>query len=189
MNTADRQRRHDEQWQHEVLDGLARMLDVLHDISDRLGQLAETAKGSPPVAPSPEPPRSKVLLSVKDLAELLGVPTSAVWSWRAAGHAPTLTMIGRRIYFRREDVDRWLDDQRASEGDRTRPWRESFVPGRIGSSLPASSQPPERTWCSGSHTEPVAASRWPGRAICRVCNDDVLVNRDGRLRKHYPRGW
>jgi hypothetical protein len=34
MNAIDRQRRHDENWQHAVLDGLARVLDVLHDISE-----------------------------------------------------------------------------------------------------------------------------------------------------------
>jgi len=117
------------------------------------------------------------------------VSASTVRGIRASGNAPTATKVGGRLFFQPDDVDAWLAEQRENRGDTTKPWRQAFLPGRIGSGLPRSSEPEKRAWCTGSHTEPLAASKWTGRAVCRVCNDDVMVNRNGLLRKHYPRWW
>jgi predicted DNA-binding transcriptional regulator AlpA len=190
MGQVDRQRRHDERWQHEVLDALARMLDVLHDISDGVRALAESTARQTPAVQSEAPGAGlPQLLSVKGLADLLGVSTSAVYSLRATGNAPPVTRLGARLYFNREDVTAWLREQRQDPESGTRLWREAYIPGRVGSRLPRSSERKPRSYCAGSNTEPMAASRWSGRAVCQVCRDDVLVNRDGRLRKHYPRSW
>ena len=188
MDITERQRRHDELFQKEVVDGLSRILDVLHDISDGIRDLHHAADRAPMPAP-PTAPEGPALLSVKDLAAELGITTSAVHNLRYSGQAPVVTKLGGRVYFQRVDVDDWLLRQREIPEDNTRPWRESFTPGRIGATLPRSSDPPKREWCSGSHTEPMAAAKYVGRGVCRVCKDDVLVNRDGRLRKHYPRWW
>lgn len=183
----DRQRRHDEAWQREVVDGLARVLDVLHDISDSVRRLAATINQRP--VESPMPPDGPELLSVNGLAERLGISPGQVRTLRATGQGPTATQLGSRVYFDRDDVTAWLEQQRVDSSAAERPWREALLPGRIGSGLPMSSEPRKREFCVGSHSEPLAASRWAGRAVCRVCRDDVLVNRTGLLRKHYSRWW
>jgi len=188
MDPIERQRRHDERWQQEVLDGLARMLDVLHDISDAVRELAAV----PPersTSTDSEPDTLPLLLSVTTLADALGVSPSTVRSFRASGHGPRPTKVGGRLFFHRDDVDTWLQELRPADESQTRPWRNTLLPGRIGSGLPASSGPQKREYCSGSHTEPMAASQYSGRAVCRACKDHVLVNKDGRLRKHFPGLW
>lgn len=192
---AARHRRHDERFQKEVLDALDRMHQVLHDISDSVGDLAAQAvKGAPadsPVraAPGSEPPE-KLLFTVQGLAAMTGLSRSAIYQLRHANEGPVPTKVGSRLFFHRDDIAAWLDRHRQNADDSdTRPWREGWMPGRIGRSHPRSSEPQMAPWCTGSHTEPMAASRYPGRNVCRICRGDVLVNRDGRLRKHHPRGW
>ncbi len=63
MTATERSRRHDERWQHEVLDALARMLDVLHDISGATG--VKTVPGTTELQPPAEhPPKPDQLLWV-----------------------------------------------------------------------------------------------------------------------------
>jgi excisionase family DNA binding protein len=189
MDPVRRQHRHDEAWQNAVVDGMARMMDVLHDISDGVRQIAEATSGPTTDARIAPSEGQRPMLSVDELAELLGVSGGSVRSLRWSGKGPIATKIGGRVLFQRNDVDAWLEQRREVSDDQTRPWRDSYVPGRIVSSVPQSSEPARRAYCSGSHTEPMAASRFSGRAVCPVCRDDVLVNRDGLLRTHYPRGW
>jgi hypothetical protein len=181
----DRQRRHDERWQSEVLEGLARLHTVLHDISDTLRELRQAIErersGPKPANDDLSAPR---LMSVAGLAKHLVVCASAVYALRSSGHAPTATKVGSRVYFQRADVETWLEGLRHDPGPDSVPWSKAYLPGRIGSSLPRSSAP--APYCSGSNTEPLAASRYSGRVACRVCRDDVLVNKDGRTRKHRP---
>lgn len=191
MTPEERQRRHDERWQKEVLDGMARMLDVLHDISDQLQILKSQGRQRP--TPLPQRPesddRQPVLMSVDALAEHLGITANAVRGLQVGDRGPIITRIGRRIYYHRVDVERWLDQMRLRPDDEFRSWRGSHPPGRIGSRLPASSARPERPWCEGSHSEPIAAGRYHGRGTCRLCKDEVLINKDGRLRQHHARSW
>lgn len=189
MNTLDRQRRHDERWQKEVLNGMARTLDVLHDISDHLQRLTELlGRERQPTPPGlPEEPEG-VLLSVNRLAEYLGITPAAVRNLQVGGKGPSVTRVGSRVYFHRDDVAHWLARIRPEE-NAGRPWRGAYLPGRIGSTFPSSSERSKQAYCSGSHTEPRSASPYSGRAVCRACGDHVLVNNNGLLRKHYPRGW
>ena len=85
-------------------------------------------------------------------------------------------------------IELWLDDARHDPRPEAAPWRTSFTPGRIGASV-AKAPPVDRSWCAGSHTEPTAASQYHGRGLCRVCRDDVLINRNGLLRKHRRPSW
>ncbi len=128
------------------------------------------------------------LLSVNALTDQLGVSPGTVRSLRASGSGPRATLLGRRIFFHHDDIAAWLAlaRERTSEDD-TRPCRDAYLPGRLGAGLPASSKPSTPGYCTGSHTEPKAASTHSSRGVCRQCGDHVLVNRDGRLRKH-PRG-
>lgn len=197
MTQADRdrakERRHDERWQKEMLEGLERLRQVMHDISDGVRELAVVAERIEKVAqvatPAPVAQDGPMLLSVKQLAEHLGVKDAAVRGWISAGKAPPLTRVGSRIMFQRADVDQWLAALRPEE-EGPQPWRGSFVGGGIGRAFPSSTARRDLPWCEGSHTEPAAASKYPGHAVCRVCKDDyVSVNRDGRLRKHRARWW
>lgn len=177
----ERQRRHDERWQKEMLDGLARIHTVLHDISDGIRELIDSTPQPAPAATDTVAPQ---LMSVAALAEHLGLSRSAVYALRSAGHAPPETRLGSRVLFQRADVDAWLAELRSPRSSGTQRWSAAHLSGRIGSAHPASSAP--APYCTGSHTEPLAASQYSGRVVCRVCRDDVLVNRDGRTRKHRP---
>jgi hypothetical protein len=45
-STIDRQRRHDEKWQAEVIDGMNRVLTVLHDISCGTRDLTQAVRNA-----------------------------------------------------------------------------------------------------------------------------------------------
>ena len=188
MPTLDgKQRRHDERVQHEILAGLARILDVLHDISDSLQELVRDAPRPATDADDATPDNHPILLSVNDAAELLGIAPSSVRNLCANGHGPPITRLGRRVYIARADLDSWVDAQRQDPTAATIRWRTAYTPGRIGLDVPATTESRKLPWCTGSHTEPTAASAYSGRGICRICKDDVLINRNGLLRKH--RRW
>ena len=54
------------------------------------------------------------LLSVRELAEQLGVSADWVYSHLDGQHQPQLPVVrlGRHVRFRPEDIERWLDGQR-----------------------------------------------------------------------------
>lgn len=51
------------------------------------------------------------LLTVRQLAELLGVPARTIHSWRYRGTAPPGIRLGKHLRFRRRDVEAWLDER------------------------------------------------------------------------------
>jgi excisionase family DNA binding protein len=51
------------------------------------------------------------LLTLKQLARLLQVPESTLYSWRTQGIGPPSLKIGRGIRYRQADVARWLEHQ------------------------------------------------------------------------------
>jgi prophage regulatory protein len=48
------------------------------------------------------------LLTVKELAEMLGVTIICVYRWRDAGEIPPSIKIGGSVRWRRSDIDAWL---------------------------------------------------------------------------------
>lgn len=54
------------------------------------------------------------LLSVEELAELLGVPRATLYRWRYVGSGPPGITVGRHVRYRPADVERWLDGARTS---------------------------------------------------------------------------
>lgn len=49
------------------------------------------------------------LLDMEQAANRIGVPLRRLREWVASGEAPTSCRIGRRRYFRAEQVDAWID--------------------------------------------------------------------------------
>ena len=56
---------------------------------------------------------SSELLGTRAVSEWTGTPEETLRFWRATGTGPLSWKIGRRVVYSRDDVQRWLDDQRA----------------------------------------------------------------------------
>lgn len=54
---------------------------------------------------------SGALIGTEDTAARLGVTVRCLRRWIQNGDAPPSCRIGKRRYFRREDVEAWLDDK------------------------------------------------------------------------------
>jgi excisionase family DNA binding protein len=52
------------------------------------------------------------LLRPDELASLLGIPLATIYRWRSRGDGPCGIRVGRHVRYRRDDVERWLDEQR-----------------------------------------------------------------------------
>ena len=50
------------------------------------------------------------LLTVAEVAEVLGVPVKTIYNWRAQAvpYGPPAARVGNRLRFRPSDVDAWL---------------------------------------------------------------------------------
>ena len=57
---------------------------------------------------------AKLLLSTKELAEVLDVHTATLATWRHEGRGPQFVKIGSNVRYRRSDVDHWLEAQTRS---------------------------------------------------------------------------
>ncbi|MCZ7532822.1 MAG: helix-turn-helix domain-containing protein [Acidimicrobiia bacterium] len=51
------------------------------------------------------------LLTVKDLAEYLGVPVATIYAWRSHREGPPGFRVGRHVRYRWADVERWIEDR------------------------------------------------------------------------------
>jgi len=58
-------------------------------------------------------PRSPVLFTVAEAAELLRTTPTAIYAMVARAQLPGVTRIGRRVLFRSADLLDWLDQKRA----------------------------------------------------------------------------
>ena len=54
------------------------------------------------------------LLTITEAAELLRAPVATLRYWRHLGSGPRSFRVGRRVLYRRDDVQRWVDAQRNS---------------------------------------------------------------------------
>jgi excisionase family DNA binding protein len=73
------------------------------------------------------------LLTAPQVADLLGVPTSWVYEQSRRGRIPTVTL-GRYRRYRREAIERWLDELEAGEGDGGQDWSgRASIPHAAGS--------------------------------------------------------
>lgn len=53
-------------------------------------------------------------LSTREVAEYLSIPITTIYQWRYRGTGPRAAKVGRHLRWRREDVDRWFEDQAKS---------------------------------------------------------------------------
>ncbi|MGH9167369.1 MAG: helix-turn-helix domain-containing protein [Acidimicrobiia bacterium] len=60
------------------------------------------------------------LLTVKELADYLGVPVATIYAWRYRGEGPPGFRVGRHLRFRQGDVEQWIWGQ--LEASSRRPW-------------------------------------------------------------------
>ncbi|WP_394276433.1 helix-turn-helix transcriptional regulator [Luteococcus sp.] len=49
------------------------------------------------------------LLTIEDLARLLGVPVPTIYAWRYRGEGPRGYKVGRHVRFRLAEVNAWLE--------------------------------------------------------------------------------
>jgi excisionase family DNA binding protein len=56
------------------------------------------------------------LLSLRELAEYLGVPASTVYFWRNQRTGPPGFRVGKQLRYRASEVDAWLRQQEEREG-------------------------------------------------------------------------
>ena len=54
------------------------------------------------------------LLNIAEVSELTGVPVATLRYWRHTGTGPRSFRIGKRIAYKREDVETWLAKQYAT---------------------------------------------------------------------------
>jgi excisionase family DNA binding protein len=51
------------------------------------------------------------LLTLPEVAEILGVPVATLYRWRHRGEGPPGYRIGRHVRYRRATVDAWVETQ------------------------------------------------------------------------------
>jgi excisionase family DNA binding protein len=51
------------------------------------------------------------LMTLPELAELLGVPVGTLYGWRHRGEGPPGYRIGRHVRYRRATVEAWIESQ------------------------------------------------------------------------------
>ena len=51
------------------------------------------------------------LLTLAEVAEVLGVPTATLYQWRHRGTGPRGIRVGRHVRYRAADVEEWLAQQ------------------------------------------------------------------------------
>lgn len=56
--------------------------------------------------------RMERLLTLTEVANWLRVPTSRLYQWRYRGEGPKSVKVGASVRYRREDVDRWIENNR-----------------------------------------------------------------------------
>lgn len=56
-------------------------------------------------------PELKNLLTGPEVAELTRTPHATLRYWRHRGTGPRSFKLGRRVMYRREDVERWMKEQ------------------------------------------------------------------------------
>jgi len=61
------------------------------------------------------------LLTIAEAAELLRAPVATLRYWRHLGTGPRSFRLGRRVLYRRDDLDAWID----ARHDQGQNWAES----------------------------------------------------------------
>ncbi|MDC8982156.1 helix-turn-helix domain-containing protein [Mycobacterium marinum] len=54
------------------------------------------------------------ILGVRAASVVLGIPEATLRYWRHCGQGPASFKLGRRLVYRREELDRWLAEQESA---------------------------------------------------------------------------
>lgn len=65
-----------------------------------------------------QPAENQQLLTLVEAADLLRTPVATLRYWRYRGIGPDSFRLGRRVVYRREDLDRWVLTRRNAEARR-----------------------------------------------------------------------
>jgi excisionase family DNA binding protein len=60
--------------------------------------------------------RPEPLLTPDDVCVRLGIPKNTLYRWRSEGKGPPAYRIGKHLRYRREDVEKWLEQHRDDWG-------------------------------------------------------------------------
>lgn len=52
-----------------------------------------------------------ILLNTAEAAEVLRIAAITLHRWRNSGKGPPYVEMGRKVYYRRTDLDRWVEEQ------------------------------------------------------------------------------
>ena len=58
------------------------------------------------------------LLQLAQVAEEYGFSEATLYGWRHRGIGPKSTRLGRRVYYRRRDIEGWIDAEGVAEATR-----------------------------------------------------------------------
>lgn len=58
---------------------------------------------------------SAILLNTAEAAEVLRLGVATLHRWRKSGKGPPYIEMGRKVYYRRADLDRWIRNSNASQ--------------------------------------------------------------------------
>mgnify|MGYP006273288665 CR=1 FL=1 len=58
-----------------------------------------------------DPSAAEALLTPRDVADMLRVSVRTLYRWIDHGHVTPPLRLGRSLRWRRDDIDRWLEDQ------------------------------------------------------------------------------
>ena len=62
--------------------------------------------------------REPELLTITEVADLLRAPVATLRYWRHLGTGPRSFRLGRRVLYRRDDLDLWIDAHHRQDADR-----------------------------------------------------------------------
>ncbi|WP_026452945.1 helix-turn-helix transcriptional regulator [Saccharomonospora iraqiensis] len=54
---------------------------------------------------------SSKLMTIRDVADYLGVPVNTLYQWRTKGYGPAGRRIGKYVRYRPQDVEAWVEQQ------------------------------------------------------------------------------
>ena len=72
----------------------------------------------PLVIPKNAPDATSDLLTLAEAAAFLRAPVATLRYWRHLGIGPDGFRLGRRVLYRRQDLDRWVTEQREAQSTR-----------------------------------------------------------------------
>ncbi len=97
----------------QVLADLARASALAIELSEILSKLSQNSLGHLPPPALMDDMQLTNLISAPELAKRLGVDRRTLRDWVNAGRLPPPMQIGRKQFWKRNEIERWLEEQRS----------------------------------------------------------------------------